>query len=321
MNMAFLRFKYQLLSLVISNFCFSQNYSKHYTLIDSAYLFNIRGENFNSDSLYNLAFNKYAGFSTDYLFAAKNIYNEDKKLAYKYVTKALIYGEPKISVKIFLKKNKIEFSKRQLNKANRQKKLVKKKINCTQIRFLLFKDQYVRIFNKKNIQRQDSLNFIKLYKLINKDPRYLNRFYVGDKLSSLVEILIIHQKWDYVKTIFPLLLASVENGLINRSLLQMVFDRESMWNQYTFRLSEENEIVAIKNSNYKFVNKKHLYGTNIGQVQYFINGKLTTIPLNPNLTLEDIEKLRKYIYLSTYEVYKKSHPNYYFPTVEEFEKL
>ena len=55
--MAFLRFKYQLLSLVISNFCFSQNYSKYYTLIDSAYLFNIRGENLKSDSLYNLAFN------------------------------------------------------------------------------------------------------------------------------------------------------------------------------------------------------------------------------------------------------------------------
>lgn len=300
----------------------SQNYHRYYTLVDSAFFFQNQALRLKADSLYQQAFGSFGGFPNDYLHAAKNIYDVDSLRALDYLRSAFNYGDSEKSIKLFLARNNFKFSKNQIRQIRNKKKKVTRRRSCYKLKRLIFLDQYVRYFNKKRIGKRDSLNFVVLKKMtISKDSFLFDRFYTGAYTQAFLEVLLIHQRWRNTCEIFNFLYKKVEQGELARDVLYTVIERESMWYGSSFYLSEKNEICKIVNANYRFKNKSSLFCSSLGQIQYYIKSRNTVIPIYPDANMEEVDELRAYLFLPRYKVYKLSHPNFYFPTIEQFEKL
>ena len=59
---------------------------------------------------------------------------------------------------------------------------------------MLFRDFRARMGGKK-IDKADSLNALKLTKILNTKPELFNRYRIGYKWPSMLSIIILHSRW------------------------------------------------------------------------------------------------------------------------------
>jgi len=306
--------------IIVNNF-FAQNYQNYYSKIDSANYYKAIDYPVKSDSLYENAFLNFDGFSEHYLMASSNIYKIDRNKSLSYLKKAVFYGEHRKNLKYHVKKQKINFSKKEIRKLYRQKK--RKLTSNFPILNMVMRDALAR-HSKKNTQykmrRADSINYVKIIRLMKTKPNVINRFYHNEITNQWIELLLIHQKFSTLKKDWSLFYSYVEKGKLNRFFLGNVVERDAMWGGKTFKVNTQINTIELSNTlNSKFKNG-FLYCSALGSISFFLKGDQVIIPINPYTKPQEYNALRSYLFLSDYELYKKTYQNtFVFPNIEGFE--
>ena len=233
--------------------------------------------------------------------------------------KAVYYGEHKKNLLFHLKQANIVFTKKEIKKAYR---LRNRNLRTSwPIRRMLIRDIIARRSNKHNkISKADSINYNKIIYLIKSDTTMFNRLYHNDVTNQSMEILLIHQKFSKIKNDWNLFYSLVEKGRLNRFFLGNIIERESMWGGKSIKVDTiNNQIDYAQIRNHKFKNG-FLYCSALGSINYFLKGKSVIIPINPNTKSYEYNRLRSYLFLPNYELFKTTYQSQYsFPNIEEFD--
>lgn len=299
----------------------AQNYRRYYEMIDSANLYQQTKETALADSFYIKAFQKYEGFADDFIQAAINIHDKDKRKMLMYLDMAAYYGAHEKNLRAGLKKSNILISKKDFNKIHRIPKNRKLAPSRTIWRMLI-RDQLARKTGKPTkIIRADSLNLLAIKKMINKDSAALSRLNHNEIVNSIIEILLIHQNFKTIKKDFQLFYSYVEKGKLGRSILTTIIERDAMWGGNSFKVDTlENRLYKAAAPNLKFKNG-FLHCTALGTIPYYLKGKMVIVPINPNMSKTEYNSLRHFLFLSDYDLFRKSYESVYiFADIEAFEK-
>lgn len=294
------------------------SYKNYYALIDSAKYYTY-AEPIKADSLYKVAFANYNPFSEDVVSAILNDYKIDSVLNYEYVELAIKQGEFYIDIKYYLKN--IKYDKKKLKqvrkKAKRNKTINKNRKFRFKIIYLIFKDQYTRRFNKKNIIKRDSLNSIQLKLVLKKDSSAFSRFTLGNTYMKLLQVLLFHQGWAcWNGKDFEMLVELVKRGHLNRVVISEIIERESIGNGQLFKIV--NGKIVSKQMDYKKDMLGYHYYSSIGKRYYSKKGVNISVPVFPELNEDELDNLRHYLCYSTFSLYKKTYKHLLFPTPEEY---
>lgn len=202
---------------------------------------------------------------------------------------------------------------RKLNKTIERPKDIRRKKTFKLLR-MLHKDQHSR--KKKSIERRqevDSLNAIEIKKMLYdtayiKELDYLNR--------SFIEIIIMHGGWDNYEKEIDLIHYYVEQRYLNRSFFADIFERKALGNGTLFKITE-GKLEACNECSEKLCAKSPMYPSNTGNRQYYINGQHVFVPVNPKLTIDELNLFRRYCFLPKFNT-KTVNKNIIFPTIAEW---
>lgn len=302
----------------ITNNIYAQNYTMYYQKIDSAKYYENLNDYKKADSLYLNCFKKYVGFADDYLSAISNNYKFTHTLNETYliegIKSGLLYKELKDELVI----DSIRFSKFEIKKLYRKYHLVRS-VNVMPIVRMLIKDQWARI-REKNTNKADSLNAIRLTRLLRTNPDLFNRFKTGYIWSSILNIIILHSEWEYIEPVFYQLRDYVQLGYINREPLYTIIDRNSLFGGYLYCVDTTRNIIVIKKKGNIPVCPQYIYYSNLGQFYFYIKNikKAYLVPVYPSITKEELNALRQYLFLSTIDTFLKTNPYLIVPSVDDF---
>jgi len=307
---------------------FSQDYSNYYKYIDSVEYFNSLNTNESfekSNELYKKCFSEYVAFPNDYVSAFFLNYKVNGQICDSLVIAAFRERSSYINFKLDLEKNKIQYSKKQIKKLKRKGKKIRtpKSQSGFVVYRMLLRDQIARRGNSdKKIQKVDSLNALKIRKLIKKKPDLFNYKKTGFLTAALLQILIFHGEWKNIEPIQNELHDLIKKGHIDRFCLAYLIERNAVGTDMVFRLD------TVSNSIYNTIQKVDsicLGYSNIGFEWGSVYDKTRKIhvlpPFYPNLTIEDINRLRKYLFLSDLDLMFKTKKYILAESVEEYCRL
>ncbi len=307
---------------------YSQDYSNYYKYIDSIEYFNSLNtkESFEkSNELYKKCFSEYVAFPQDYEAAFFLNYKVNGEICDSLVIASFRERMSYINFKFKLEKNKIEYSKRQIKKLKRRgKKLRTPKSQSGFIVFrMLLRDQIARRGNSdKKIQKVDSLNAIKIRKLIYKKPDLFNYKKTSLLTATFLQILIFHGEWKNIEPIQKELHDKIKKGQMDRSVLAYLIERNAVGTNQVFRLDTVSNIIY---TSIQIEDSICLGYSNIGYEWgsvYDETRKLRVLsPFYPNLEIEDINRLRNYLFLSDLDLMFKTKKYILATSVEEFCEL
>jgi len=322
MQFSFVKSAYFVIVFLLINFSSkAQDYKDYYRYIDSAEYF-IRDNNIKKvNEYYCSAFNLNRGFPNDYTNAIIYSYKEKNALDYKLVEKGFSDGLDYKNLVSSLKLNNVIYSKKELKKSHRKFKL-RKEVGSSRIILMLIPDQIHRRLISKKMSKGDSITSVKLIELLKKKPEYFNRFKTGNLGSELIGILMIHSGWNNLESIQNSIHDLTKRGIINRNVLASIIERSAIVNGAVFEFdSLRNKIVCYDNQKMILCTS---YFPNIG---WFYGEKTDHIkkviylpPLHPNLSLEKINELRRYLFLSDLSLKYNSKGNI-LTTKEEYCKF
>lgn len=318
----------RLIALIIFFFCvnisYGQNYLRYYELTDSAFYFWKSSKTLKADSLYHLAFEKFIGFPEDYANAAYNIWNENSEKGKAYIAKSFHYGGFIQDIEFFLEKNDIYVSKKELKKIA---KANKENVECNRCQRVIMRmgrrDLWARFLFNWRIEKVDRQNCEKLIVFATKDTMMLNRFYTGIKPNLYLQPLLNHQNWTTVGDVFNDLRKYVRRGWVHREMLNFFLDEKAFFGQEFKYDSTIDRVYLGSRTKAELLIKRHFYYSATGQYSLY-NPKLkkqVTIPADPNKSKEEVDELRRALFLSPLELNIKSNPQKLYPTVEELKTV
>lgn len=310
-------FCFIIINFFLSN-SYAQDYSAYYQHIDSAKYFK-RIHNYKlSDSLYALSFRDFRGFPDDYLNAVNVHYKFTHQLNKTYITQGFENGLLLRELYDELRTDSISYSKRELKKLHRKHR-VRKSINVYPIARMLLRDAWARM-RSKNVEKADSINALKMAKLLSTKPELFNRHKTGYIWSSMLNIIILHSQWKRTESLFNSWKDMVKKGYLDREPLYTLIDRNSLQYGYLFHIdSASNKIIGEENGNLPIC-PHYIFHSNLGQFYYYrrtINKNLL-VPLNPTISTMQLNKLRHYLFLPSIELFLKTNPTLTICTEEEF---
>ena len=316
-----------ILFLLLSTFVYSQkSYKEYYTLIDSAKYYTYAEMNYAyADSLYKIVFSNFAPFAYDVNAAIFNYYKIDSVLNNEYVALAIKQGELYRNIKFRLDRNKIYYNKRELKKISRKAKrsrdLDKNRKFRRKIRHLLIRDMYARR-RSKDYGKADSINAIKLKEFLKKDSTIFSRHQLGDTYTDLLQILLYHQGWEYWNgKDFEFLIDLVDKGHLKRDVTAEIIERESVSSGIIFTIKNNKIYTKEKELGKDSISRKYYYSST-GKRVLPKNGKYYATPLFPELSIEEVDSLRSYLFYPPLSLFKSTNPHIlYLPVNEYFEVL
>jgi hypothetical protein len=243
---------------------------------------------------------------------------EKKELNYPLIEDGFKNGLYYRDLKSSLNGNQIPFSKGRLKRLYRKSKLKSEK-SSFKIYRMLMKDQFSRRRRNSNLSEVDRVTSVKLIKLLETEPELFNRFKTGALCSEMLGILMLHCEWKNLESVQDSIHDLTKRGLINRHVFAAIIERSAMGNGYVFELdSSKTKIVCIENQ------KRMLCSTYYPTISWFYGEKRDYIrkaiilpPLNPYLTKEKLNELRRFLFLSDIEL-KYSTPGYIVLSKEEY---
>lgn len=199
---------------------------------------------------------------------------------------------------------------------------IKRKLNLnftykrktTSLLRMLLREQRAR--NKKqDIFQIDSLNAIKIKSMLRDTSLIKHLSYMN---KELLELLIFHGGMSCYEQEIDLLRYYIgEKRYLSRDLLSTIIEREAVFGGITYSVinkeltpNAKNELMCEENDGF------NLYYSNIGKFKYNINSNQVQVPIDPKLTIEEINKVRGFCYLPNYT--KNKDNIYSYPTVKEW---
>jgi hypothetical protein len=314
------------LTLCLPSISFGRNdYEFYYSKIDSAeYYVSIKDDQ-RALTLYKKVFEDFVGFPNDYLNAISvslRLHNE----AYDPFVKGFK------SVRGFRNDLKSELlnemnqgfinskEKKRILKLFRKSKTIHKrnKKGTRLILKLIIKDQKARK-SGKNIHKIDSLNNLKLKEAIKKNPTFLDHKKYGFIANSMLEILIFHHHYKLWGNDFELLVENIKQGNLSRETVLYLLEREVVWGNNLFKL-EKDSLIYLEGKNQKICDSLNLSYSIFGGFKQY-NSKLKqhiVVPIHPEYTEELVDKMRKYLLYSSYDLYKKTRTQLCYPNKKDF---
>lgn len=301
------------------------NFEFYYSKIDSAKYF-VSIKNYESALiLYKKVFEDFDGFPEDYLdaisvsirlenraydpfvigFKGERGFRNDLKLE---LSNCMIQGlidskEKKRILKLFRKTKPIQ-------KKNRKgTRLILK---------LIIMDQKARR-SRKNIHEIDSLNNLRLKCAIKKSPTFLDHKQYGFITNSMLEILIFHQGFKLWGNDFKILVENIKQGNLSRETVLYLLEREVVWGNNLFIL-ENDSLIYLEEKNQKTCDSVNLsYSIFGGFKQYSSKFKQhIVVPIHPEYSDHLVDKLRKYLLYSSYDLFKKTYKDFRYPNQKEY---
>ena len=303
----------------------SQDFSKYYQYVDSIEYYSsldIINSDIASDNLYRKCFEEYRAFPGMYSSALITSYKVHNKLCDSLIVAFFRAGAFYTNLVYELEKNHINFSKKALKKLKRRGRKLKTKstVSGFPIYRMIIKDQFSRRKSTSQIQRVDSLNAVKLRKLLKAKPDLFNYQKTGPLTSVILEILLFHGEWKNIEPIQKEIHDLIKKGHINRNVLAYLIERNAVSDAYEFRLdSLQNKVVATKNL---ADSACHGYYSSIayewGGVFDSTKNSRILPPLHPKLKIDEINTLRKYLFLSDLNLLYATKKYASAKTVEEY---
>ena len=300
---------------------YAQDYRNYYILADSAKTLFYNKEYEKADSIYSFCFSKFRPFENECNYALINSIKLNKNIDY-YIRESFKCGSFKKDLEALLKRNNYAPDKKVLKALYKQGHKEYKKYHVRkykrQIRRLLLRDQFARIF-KKNFQKADSINYIRLKSILQKDINAFNREKTGLVYGELLEVLIFHQGWHFWQNDFNKLRRLVLSGALSRDVLFQIIERESVWGGKQFTLLNDSLIELSTKENETNLCNGYYYSCLGGRAFYFSKlQKQVVVPVFPMITEVDLDKLRCFVFQQPYENFKKNSTYLEFVNKDEF---
>ncbi len=208
---------------------------------------------------------------------------------------------------------------KEFKKLHRKNKF-KKTNNGFPIARLMVRDQLCRsklhFLVRKNA---DSINLVKLEHLLLKKPDLFDRAKTGRLGIALLEPLLIHQSdWESAQRIFFQIRDRVKQGKLHPSVLIATIHRASTFDGTLFWV-ENDSLHSELNGNKKICLHPTIYYSLVHGGEWMLrdSNKIELMPFNPDFTVEQINELRKYLFLPNFEdAFPESH--YRILTADEF---
>ncbi len=316
-----MKYTFAIMLLLYSISCFNQNYHRYYELTDSAYYYWKTSDTLKADSMYAKAFDHFVGFPDDYADAAYNIWHKNAGKGRQYIAKAFQYGGSLKDIEYYLSKNGIQISKRELKSIARQnKEQIKSRKKRREIRRMFRKDQMARIIFNKRKSKVDSINRAKFIDYVNNDSLIFNRFYVGYRASLYTQPLLFHQGWEGVASIRKDLIRYIKKGWIHREFLWYTLELQAVFGNGVFFEKKDKPFIDGKNTN--ILIKQSVYYSMLGQLSLYNDSlkQQVLVPVTPKKTVQEINALRRAVFLGPLDIYRKSSGKLY-PDVNEFKEI
>lgn len=305
---------------ILSSSLYSQDYLRYYQLTDSAYYYSVTKMNIKADSLYEYAFNQYIGFPRNYINAACNIWLIDSTKSLEYISQAFKYGAYLDNIKYAFEKKGLTITDSILKRLSKESKEEIKCKKCARIiNRMGRKDRWARFLFNWRIKKVDNQNREKIILFATKDTMMLNRFYTGIHVNMFMSPLLNHQNWETVGDIFPILRKYVRKGWMHRELLNFFLDEKAFFGQEFKYDSLKDQVFLGSKTKEDLLIKKYFHYSATGQYSLYHPKfrKQVTIPTDPEKSMEEIDALRRALFLSPLSLYKKSYPNKLYPSIDE----
>jgi hypothetical protein len=297
-----------------------QDYTPYYKLVNLAQMADLNNHFAEADSFYEEAFQSYNGFSEDYAAALRTRYKIQSIIDTTYFKGLVQNGELWRNVKYELERMHVENFK-PFKKLYRKHKL-RKTVNGSPINRLLWRDQLSRSRNLQFLTRQnsDSINAIRLSKLLVKKPELFDRTKTGFITTSILSVLLTHQgRWENASTIFYAIREKVKEGKISPDVLTAMIHRASAFEGTLFFWNKEADSLEVELEGNKQICKESQIHYSIihgKELRSFEKNCIKLMPLNPEYTVHQINDLREYLFLLDIE---SAFPKMYFEELTEAE--
>lgn len=294
-----MKFKTTLIIIFIflSKHSFSQDYTEYYRWIE---LSKIQKDVHKKDSLFELAFSKYLGFSEDLvrcMMMRKNLNNKiDSTLLIQLASTHYPWYQLKDDLHLDSK------DKRRIKHLYKRLK-IKKEQGGSKIFRLIIKDQlcrsnHLKFLTKKNT---DSINLRKLQDLYVSKPKLFDRTKTNWITQQMLEILILHQdNWPNVDSFFYQVRTSVKEGKIPPFPMQCMIERRAFFNGTKFELDTISQKLSYQTNFYSNFCNRYYYSC----TQSFYGRKVDKInkiyilpPRFPDISLDQHNSLRVFLFL------------------------
>jgi|SRR5690554_199775 len=209
---------------------------------------------------------------------------------------------------LHLTKHEFNLIKRKLDVSNNYKR------KTLSLLRMIVREQRARK-KKQNIVLADSLNAIEVKKMLS-DTNLIRNLTYMDK--QFLELLIMHGGIRLYEQDLELIRYYIGNKrYLSRDLMSKLIERDAVFGGITYKVlnnklkpNDKNQMIC------PFENNFNLFYSNIGETPYNINNKLVYVPMDPDLSLEEINQVRSYCYLPKF--IPKSNEHYVFPSAEEW---
>jgi hypothetical protein len=209
---------------------------------------------------------------------------------------------------LLLTRREFNSIKKELNiKSNRRKKTLS-------LFKMLLTEQRARRKNR-NVFLADSLNAIKVKKMLSdtnliRDLTYLNK--------NLLELLIMHGGISLYRQELDLIRYYIGGKrYLSRELLSTLVERDAAFGGITYKVINNKLIPNDKNKKICPIDDGYnLFYSNIGEFRYNINKKKVYVPIDPDLSLEEINQVRRYCFLPNYS--QNSNDLFMYPSATEW---
>jgi hypothetical protein len=179
---------------------------------------------------------------------------------------------------------------------------------------MLLKEQKERRKNR-DIDLADSINAIKVKKMLADTSLIKNLTYLN---KIILELLIFHGGMRNYKQELDLLRYYIgEKRYLSRDLLSTIIERQAVLGGITYKILNNELIPNTKNDLICEINDGfNLFYSNIGKFRYNLNNNQVYVPIDPNLTIEEINQVRKYCFLPDYS--QNPHEMFIYPSAVEW---
>jgi hypothetical protein len=301
------------------------DYAIYYSNIDSAEYYVSIKDYQSAFNLYKTVFNDFDGFPDDYLNALSvsvNLYKKGFDPFIQGFKKVRGYrNDLKSDLTYWRNKGLIDSkeTKRILKVFRNSNALLKKNRKGTRLILkLMIKDQRARR-SGKNIHQTDSINNLKLQEAIQKTPTFLDHRQYGFLTKNMLDILIFHQEYKLWGTNFGILVENIMQGNLSRETVLYLLERGVVWGNGLFKL-ENDSLIYLEGKNQRICDSLNFsYSIFGGFRQYNATSKQHIItPINPEYSVEIVDKMRKYLLYSSYDLYVKTNRNFSFPDKNDY---
>ena len=309
------------LFMLLTNCCFAQEsyWGKYYNILSTELdISNIH----QVDSSFQVLFRDRVTYNQ--VLSAYNKIKHHEEINHEYyIKKLLLIGRtPRITKKDCLHNSAFNGSFKDIKKEykkERQRMSRQARVTRRKIRGMMTRDIIARRLLKKRMGSVDKKNSTKVDSII-KDIATLKEL---DQLSlNLLSILIYHGGWKHFnKSIDYIQELTVKRILPNDGLVEII-ERESMYEGTMFKVKDGN-LRYYSNLSSPICEENSLFYSITGLRQYLFGDKFVYVPINPSLTIEEVDDLREYLCLPplsnrTNFVTPKNHKVIYAKSADEW---